>query len=92
MQAGPRYITVRCLSLEYGRHMMAALWGPAAHYFGFINITLAQAPKLRPLTAEKLPVDTLIFQLAQQRKGSFALAQPPNDNGTSTEGGGGVSR
>lgn len=40
--------------------MKAALRGPAAHYYVFINITLVEAQNQDPLTAEKLPVDTLI--------------------------------
>lgn len=85
MQAGPWYITVPCLSLEYGRHMKAALRGPAAHYFVFINITLAEAQNRDPWQLRNCRLIHL-FQLGQQHKASFTLPHTPNDNGTSTTG------
>lgn len=85
MQAGPWYITVPCLSLEYGRHMKAALRGPAAHYFVFINITLAEAQNRDPWQLRNCRLIHL-FQLGQQHNASFTLPHTPNDNGTSTTG------
>lgn len=84
MQAGALGITVGCLGL-CRRHMKPALRSPSAHYFVFINITLAGAQNPDPLTAEKVPLNTLIpaWSAAQSL---LTFTQTLNDNGLSTTG------
>ncbi len=65
--------------------MKAALRGSAAHYFVFINITLAGAQNRDPWQLRNCRLKHL-FQLGQQHKASFTLPRTLNDNGTSTTG------
>ena len=67
--------------------MKAALTGPSAHYFVFINISLAGARNRDPRQLINCCLIHL-FQLGQQHKASFTFTQALNDNGLSPPQGG----